>query len=61
MKRDQKAILQQWLMYLPKAQLKTIILWQNFSIEDSIFHASEKMKVKMAVLFLRIIQEKQRM
>lgn len=31
------------------------------TIEDSIFHASEKMKVKMAVLFLRMTQEKERM
>ena len=32
-----------------------------FSIEDSILNDLEKMKVKMAVLFLRMTQKKERM
>ena len=33
---------------------------RTFLIQDSIFHALEKMEVKRAVLFLRMTQEKQR-
>ena len=49
-------------MYLPKNTIENNnTVTELFSIEDSIFHDSEKMKVKMAVLFLRMTQEKQRM